>query len=125
MADFNKAIELEPDKQGGYSNRSLLYMQSGNYELAIKDHTAFLSINPYDAEVWYERGLAKGRLGQHQAAILDYNQALSLDRQRGIFLMQRALAYKNIGNKTQAVTDLRLAQEFGANVPASYWSGLQ
>jgi len=125
LADLNKAVELEPDKQGGYSNRSLLFMQSGNYELAIKDHTAYLSINPYDAEVWYERGLAKGRLGQHQAAITDYNQALSLDRQRGIFLMQRALAYKNIGNKPQAVADLRQAQQFGANVPASYWSGLQ
>ncbi len=125
LADLNKAIELEPDKQGGYSNRSLLYMQSGNYELAIKDHSAYLSLNPYDAEVWYERGLAKGRLGQHQAAITDYNQALSLDRQRGIFLMQRALAYKNIGNKPQAVADLRQAQQFGANVPASYWSGLQ
>lgn len=125
LADLNKAVELDPDKQGGYSNRSLLFMQSGNYELAIKDHTAYLSINPYDAEVWYERGLAKGRLGQHQAAITDYNRALSLDRQRGIFLMQRALSYKNIGNKPQAVADLRLAQEFGANVPASYWSGLQ
>jgi len=125
LADLNKAVELEPNKQGGYSNRSLLFMQSGNYELAIKDHTAYLSINPYDAEVWYERGLAKGRLGQHQAAITDYNQALSLDRQRGIFLMQRALAYKNIGNKPQAVADLRQAQQFGANVPASYWSGLQ
>ncbi len=125
LADLNKAIELEPDKQGGYSNRSLLYMQSGNYELAIKDHSAYLSLNPYDAEVWYERGLAKGRLGQHQAAITDYNQALSLDRQRGVFLMQRALAYKNIGNKPQAIADLRQAQQFGANVPASYWSGLQ
>ncbi len=125
LVDLNKAIELEPDKPGGYANRSLLYMQSGNYELAIQDHTAYLSINPYDAEVWYERGLGKSRLDQHEAAIADYNQALSLDRQRGIFLMQRALAYKNLGNKTQAVADLRSAQEFGANVPASYWSGLQ
>lgn len=100
-------------------------MQSGNYELAIQDHTAYLSMNPYDAEVWYERGLGKSRLGQHQAAIEDYNQALGIDRQRGIFLMQRGLAYKNIGNKTQAAADLRLAQESGANVPASYWNGLQ
>ncbi len=125
LLDLNKAIELEPNKPGGYANRSLLYMQSGNYELAIQDHTAYLSMNPYDAEVWYERGLGKSRLGQHQAAIEDYNQALALDQQRGVFLMQRALAYKNIGNKTQAATDLRSAQSFGANVPASYWSGLQ
>lgn len=125
LVDLNKAIELEPDKAGGYANRSLLYMQSGNYELAIQDHTAYLSMNPYDAEVWYERGLGKSRLGQYQAAIDDYNQALSIDRQRGVFLMQRAVAYKNIGNKTQAAADLRLAQETGTNVPASYWSGLQ
>lgn len=125
LVDLNKAIELEPDKPGGYANRSLLYMQSGNYELAIQDHTAYLTMNPYDAEVWYERGLGKSRLGQYQAAIKDYNQALALDQQRGVFLMQRALAYKNLGNKTQAASDLRLAQETGANVPASYWSGLQ
>lgn len=125
LTDLNKAIELEPNKIGGYSNRSLLHMQLGNHELAIKDHTSYLGLNPYDPEVWYERGLAKSRLGQYQAAIVDYNQALSLDRQRGIFLMQRALAFKNLGNKTQAADDLRLAQQFGAQVPASYWSGLQ
>lgn len=125
LADLNKAIELEPHKIGGYSNRSLLHMQLGNHKLAIQDHTAYLKLNPYDSEVWYERGLAKSRLGQYQAAITDYNQALTLDRQRGIFLMQRALAYKYMGNKTQAADDLRLAQQLGAKVPATYWNGLQ
>ncbi len=125
LADLNKAVELEPHKIGGYANRSLLHMQLGNHELAIKDHTAYLGLDPYDAEVWYERGLAKSQLGQHQAAITDFNQALKLDRQRGIFLMQRALAYKNMGNKAQAADDLRLAQQFGTQVPAAYWSGLQ
>lgn len=125
LADLNKAIELEPNKQGGYANRSLLYMQSSNYELAMKDHTAYLDLNPYDAEVWYERGLAKSRLNQHQAAILDYSRALELDTNRGIFYMQRGQAYKNIGNKNLAVSDLQKAQQFGANVPNSYWNGLR
>jgi len=31
----------------------------GNQELAIKDHSAYWGLNPYDAEVWYERGWQK------------------------------------------------------------------
>ena len=37
MADFNKAIEIDPENMQGYLNRGIYYMNIGQKELARQD----------------------------------------------------------------------------------------
>ena len=80
VADFDKAIKLNPQKVDAYYNRGLakftlgdLEFAQGNlekarklYEAGIEDSTQAIKLNPEDAYAYHNRAGGKFRLGQFE-----------------------------------------------------------
>ena len=58
IADYNKAIEINPKFAGFYANRGNIYQNQGNLQQAISDYNNAIDRNPNDSSSFYNRGLA-------------------------------------------------------------------
>ena len=73
MADFGKALELEPKDPSLYYNRGNASFRAGRFDRAVADYTEALRLRPRYAEAVYNRSLARYRLGKYDQALADPN----------------------------------------------------
>ena len=78
IADYDKAIALNPEYANAYYNRGNAYNSKGEYDRAIADYDKAIALNPDDAIAYSNRGLAHEKLGDNQKAEADYQRALLL-----------------------------------------------
>ena len=57
----------------------MLYAQLGNYSVAIHDFSQIISLNPDQADAYYNRGLAYRLSGDERQADIDFKKAIALD----------------------------------------------
>ena len=94
IADYNKAIEIDPNYAAAYNNRAIIWRKKGEYNKAIADHNKAVELNPNYAEAYHNRGFAYLELGNHEEAVTDFNQCLKImgnksvlaEKLRGIIL---------------------------------------
>ena len=56
IADYKKALEINPKSAEAYNNRGNAYFSKGKFDQAIADFNKALEINPRYAEAYYNRG---------------------------------------------------------------------
>lgn len=85
IADFGKAIEIDPKNARSYYNRGTVYLALGQtskkkefFERAIADFSAAIAVNPKYAKAFGNRGLSYAMLGQHEQAISDYDKNVEI-----------------------------------------------
>jgi tetratricopeptide (TPR) repeat protein len=97
IADYTKAIEINPNITEPYIYRGSLYSKLNEYQAAIADYTKVIEINPNDAEAYFNRGIAYYDLKDYQAAITNTRKAAQIFKQQGNIenyqRMQQALEY--------------------------------
>ncbi len=81
IADYNKAIEINPRYAEAYNNRGLAKHKLKDYDGAISDFSKAIEINPRYGDAYTNRGLAKDKLGDKKGATVDYNKAVEILRQ--------------------------------------------
>jgi tetratricopeptide (TPR) repeat protein len=79
IADYTKAIALDPNVALAYTNRGLAYYRKGEYERAIADHSKAIAIDPNHANAYYNRGVAYEQKGDKDQAIADYDKVLEIN----------------------------------------------
>ena len=79
LADFNRAVEINPSHFDGYLGRADTLNTMGRYGDAIADYNRALEINPSLAKAYANRAIAYSHLKQYENAIADYEKALQLD----------------------------------------------
>jgi len=110
IEDFNAGLRLKPDHSVGYLNRSIMFQNQGRIDLALKDIESYLSLNPYNADLWYEKGRALRLLERPQEAIIAYNEALKYENpNRPLFFYERARTYAGMNMMNEAKADLQQA----------------
>ncbi len=77
-ADFDKAIELNPDLTIAYYNRGLAAFVIGRYDDAIADSSAAIRLDPTMAAAFYNRGAAYANMKDYAKAIADLSEAIRL-----------------------------------------------
>ena len=82
IADFNQAIEINPQHANAYYNRGLAKYHSKNYQGAIADYTKVIEINPQFASAYSIRGTSKYLLGDLKGACDDARKAADLGDER-------------------------------------------
>jgi tetratricopeptide (TPR) repeat protein len=97
MADYSKAISINPDFIKAYNNRGNIYARKGEYDLAIADYDKAVNLKPDLAEAYLNRGTAYNDKREYDRAINDYDKAMSLTPGDADAYYNRGVAYENKG----------------------------
>lgn len=65
---FNRALEMESGKADYYFARGLTYASTGTTRYAEKDMSMALDLDPYNGEIWLEKGKLARKLGDLEGA---------------------------------------------------------
>jgi tetratricopeptide (TPR) repeat protein len=72
IADFTKAIELDPEGASGYNHRGIAYASKLDFDRAIADFDKAIQFDPLLKNAHYNRGLAFSRKGDEARARADF-----------------------------------------------------
>lgn len=137
IADFSKAIELDPANAEHYSGRAFIYSMLADYywdkadyyryqnenqlyeeclinfidsnNKAIADFTKAVELVPECAEFYFSRGQCYAGNGDYVRATMDFTKAIELGKEDWAVYYNRACAYGELGDKNKALADYREA----------------
>ena len=115
IANYDKAIQLEPNDANAYNNRGLAKIRLGQHFAAISDYNKAIQLKPDHALAYRNRGIVKGKLGQHFAAISDYNKAIQLKPDYALAYSSRGTAKAGLGQYFAAISDYDKAIQLEPN----------
>jgi tetratricopeptide (TPR) repeat protein len=119
-ADFDRAIELDPQFAEARTNRGLNRLNEGNNEGAIEDFNAALAANPKLMQAFDSRGTAHARRGEFKEAIADFASALEIDPKFAGAYCNRGDARRDSGDTEGALKDYGQAIEFDHRSATAY-----
>ena len=102
IADYDRAIALNPRLIVAYNNRGNLRQQLGDVDGAILDFSFVLKIDPGSAIAHNNRAIIYTQIGQFSAAIADYHRAIELQP-------NFVSVYNNLGNNYCQMGETSLA----------------
>ena len=105
IANYDKAIQLEPNDAHAYNNRGVSKKNLGQHFAAISDYNKAIQLKPTLAEAYINRGNVKADLGQHFAAISDYDKAIQLKPDDAKAYHSRGYAKAALGQHFAAISD--------------------
>jgi len=108
IADYTRALQLEPRFFEAYYDRGLAHDRLGDAQAAIADYTSAIRLQS-DSDVYFARGYAYQRNGDPQRAIADLSEAIRMKPKRADAYFERALAYKRLGDTERATADFEAA----------------
>ena len=116
LRDFNTGLQWDSLNRTGYLNRGLYYLTKGDYAKAIEEDSRYLKLNPFDADIYSERGVSKRYMRRYEESLVDLNKAISLKNTVPLFFLERARTFRALGNHAAAKEDARRAQAMGIAV---------
>lgn len=78
IADYNNAIEINPNYSNAFVGRGNSNLSLKDYPGAIEDYTKAIELNPNYGDAYYNRGVSKLNLNQKESACLDWIKAEEL-----------------------------------------------
>jgi len=123
IADYNKAIELDPKDPTGWHGRGSANVNNNtNLDQAITDLSKAIELYTNDptnlAGALEDRGVAYTRQQKYDLGIADLTKAIELTPKEGVFYYDRGDAYRQKGQKTQAIADLEKYLQLDPNTSA-------
>ena len=104
-ADYDRAIQLNPNNADAYFNRGLLRYEQKNYKSAEADYTQAIRINPQDALAYTNRGLIRYEQKNYKSAEADYTQAIKINPNDADVYFNRGLLRRDLKNYPAAEAD--------------------
>ena len=104
-ADYNKAIEINPEYGNAYNNRGNIKAEEADYKGAIKDYSRAIQLNSQFVEAYCNRGIAKENLGNHSEALEDFDKAIELNPEYIDGYLRRGILKQDLGDYAGAIRD--------------------
>ena len=143
FADYNKVIDLQPDYAEVYNHRGSLQVMLGHYRKAIIDYTKAIQLIKSgetkldnsqensislivknsgfgEAEIYYNRGVAKLELGEFTEALADYNMAIQLKPDYAEAYHNRGVVKIQLNQPNEALVDLNEAIQLKPDYTEAY-----
>jgi tetratricopeptide (TPR) repeat protein len=120
IADYSKAIELDPKFAAAWYNRGAAYVGLRQYDKAIADYSKAIELDPNGAVYWNNRGLAHHELHQYDKATADWSKAIELDPKLAAAWYNRGAAYGGLRQYDKAIADYSRAIELDPK-NAGFW----
>ena len=111
IADFTKAIELDPKDRLAYASRGFARFEKEDLDGVIADFSKVIDLDPQNGLAYSFRGSARGNKGNLAGAIADFTEAIDRDPKRADHYANRATAYRALGDKTRAASDERMVEQ--------------
>jgi tetratricopeptide (TPR) repeat protein len=111
LADFKRALELDPERAWTICRRGLIYQAIGRYDDALADFNSALELDPENAWASGSRGLAYQAMGRYEDALADFNHTIQLDPGDAEAIGQRGETYRRMGRNDDALADFTRALE--------------
>ena len=118
IRDISESIKLDSTNKNAYANRSIAYLNTGQYEKALSDYQSYLKYDPTNFNFWYESGMVQRVMKRNEDAIKSLDRALQLNPKLSIAYLERARAKAQAGNKAGAQQDYQKAQQMGTRMEA-------
>jgi tetratricopeptide (TPR) repeat protein len=115
IADFDKAIQLDPNRASTFSNRGLARSLKGDLAQATRDYSESIRLNPDYSRAFHNRGLTWSARGEPDKAIQDYTEAIRLNPDFREAVHDRALAWLARKNYDKAIQDFDRTLELDPN----------
>jgi len=110
MKEWDQALKLQPAGSFElFSNRYRIYLQLGKFDLAIKDLSAAIKLQPASWDLYKDRGQVHSVLKQYDLAIEDITKSISLNPAEPLCYQRRADCYRAAGQFAKAVADYTAA----------------
>jgi tetratricopeptide (TPR) repeat protein len=120
FADFERALELDPDYAFAYRSRGWAYYWLKDYQLAFADFNRALELDPIDPYGYHSRGWAYDALKNYRQAIADFDRAVELDPNFSWSYCGRGWVYDDLKEYQQAIVDFNYALELEPNYTYAY-----
>lgn len=119
LADYTKAIQMDPNYTMAYLNRGSLYVdQLHNYDLAITDFNKTLELEPTNTDAAVNKGIAYYRKENFDEALRSYNSVSGNLNDNGKIFYLKALCYAGKKDYANALQNAEQAQKLGLNMDA-------
>jgi Tfp pilus assembly protein PilF len=102
LAEFDRAIGIDPHNADALYNRGLLYQSEKQHPMAIDDFSAANGLTPQRAEPLLGRAISYLALDKAREAATDLDEAAQADPQNPQIWMTRGLAYERLGDRSKA-----------------------
>ncbi|MFO0884692.1 MAG: tetratricopeptide repeat protein [Pirellulales bacterium] len=103
--DFYTDVIRQNPSSEAWACRANVWMEKGEVENAIKDHTEAIRLDPSNAAAYNSRGIAFKSKGELDAAIKDYTEAIRLNPSSGFARNNRAAARQEKEDWDGAIQD--------------------
>ncbi len=113
IADFDKAITLNPSFKDAYYNRGITYNRIGLFAEAIESFSKSLEIDPNNFDAYVGRGISYALLGQKDRAFENFNKVIQLDQNHVPAYLNRGRLWLHTGNGELAMLDFQKACGLG------------
>lgn len=120
LADYNRAIKLDPSFATAYYNRGLLYEKFERYKAALADFGQAIKLDPDGAVAYSNRGSVYDNLKQYQQALSEYNRAIELDPNFAPAYYNRGNTFTNLKQHEQALADYNQTIKLDPNFAPAY-----
>ena len=120
IADYDKAIEIDPENADLYFNRALFKDARADEEGALADYNKALEINPEHAGAYLSRGNVKRALGDYKGTLADYNKAIEFNPSNALAYDNRGIIKRVLGDYKGALADHNKAIELNPQYADTY-----
>jgi tetratricopeptide (TPR) repeat protein len=120
IADYSKAIEINPKDAATYYNRGLAWVYKGDYDKAIADFTKAIELNPRYTAAYNNRGNIYDSKGDYDKAIVDYTKAIEIDPKDAFAYSNRGVIWGKKGDYNKAIADINTAIEIDPKYASAY-----
>ncbi|NET59448.1 MAG: tetratricopeptide repeat protein [Symploca sp. SIO2E6] len=109
LADYNKALQLNPQLDSVYNNRANYYVSVGKLSEALADYEQALDLNPGNFRTWINQAITFRELGLYNLALENFDMALILGCPEEHIYAERGRTYHLRGDWNCAICDYQKA----------------
>lgn len=112
LAQYKKAMDIDPNYYPAYYNLGLAYMQVKKYDLAAETLKKAVTLEPKSGVAFLNLGISYTQLGKYDEALKYLQQAYKFNSGSAEVLYQIGLAYEKSGRKEDAIYQYNAAVGF-------------
>ena len=105
IANYNRAIELNPNLAAAYNNRANCYVNQGEMIDALMDYDRALELNPCHIRALINQGITFRHLGMYRESLDNFDIALAQGKMEGYIYAQRGRTHDLAGDWNWAIAD--------------------